>query len=58
MLDGGHLLFYSYEALAGKPLPIPVQEAGYRLGMLLIFGLFVVLTINDIGYFGSISFQG
>jgi regulator of sigma E protease len=58
MLDGGHLLFYSYEALAGKPLPLPVQEAGYRLGMLLIFGLFVVLTINDIGYFGSISFQG
>ena len=58
MLDGGHLLFYSYEAVVGKPLPIPVQEAGYRLGMLLIFGLFVVLMINDIGYLGSISFQG
>ena len=58
MLDGGHLLFYSYEAVAGKPLPIPVQEAGYRLGMLLIFGLFVMLMINDIGYLGSISFEG
>ena len=58
MLDGGHLLFYGYEAVAGKPLPVPYQEMGFRLGMAVLLGLFVVLTINDIGYIGSFFQQG
>lgn len=58
MLDGGHLLFYGYEAVAGKPMPMRYQEMGFRLGMALLLGLFVVLTINDIGYIGSIFSQG
>ena len=58
MLDGGHLVYYGYEAVAGKPLSMRMQEVGYRLGMALILILFVVLTVNDIGYLGSIFSKG
>ncbi|MGB6318462.1 MAG: M50 family metallopeptidase [Litorimonas sp.] len=54
MLDGGHLVFYGYEAVAGKPLSQKKQEIGFRFGMAVLLGLFVVLTINDIGYIGSL----
>ncbi|GLQ23424.1 metalloprotease MmpA [Algimonas ampicilliniresistens] len=54
MLDGGHLVFYAYEAIAGKPLSQKKQELGFRLGMAVLLALFVVLTINDIGYFRSL----
>jgi regulator of sigma E protease len=29
VLDGGHLLFYAYEAVARRPVPARVQEVGY-----------------------------
>ena len=54
MLDGGHLVFYGYEAIAGKPLSQKKQEIGFRFGMTILLGLFIVLTINDIGYIGSL----
>lgn len=54
MLDGGHLVFYGYEAVAGKPLSQKKQEIGFRFGMAVLLGLFVVLTINDIGYISSL----
>ena len=54
MLDGGHLMFYAYEAVAGKPLSQKKQELGFRVGMAVLLALFVVLTINDIGYFRSL----
>lgn len=53
VLDGGHLLFYGYEAVAGRPLSQKTQEIGFRLGFALILGLFVILTWNDIGYVRS-----
>ena len=34
VLDGGHLLFYGYEAVARRPVPARVQEVGYRVGLL------------------------
>ena len=52
-LDGGHLLFYSYEAVAGRPLSQKKQELGFRMGFALLMMLFVMLTINDIGYVSS-----
>jgi regulator of sigma E protease len=54
MLDGGHLVFYGYEAVAGKPLSQKKQEIGFRFGITILLGLFIVLTINDIGYIGSL----
>jgi regulator of sigma E protease len=48
VLDGGHLMFYAYEALARRPLDARVQAAGYRVGLALIAGLMLFATWNDI----------
>ncbi|TCD13210.1 RIP metalloprotease RseP [Oricola cellulosilytica] len=48
VLDGGHLLFYLFEALRGRPMSEQAQEVGYRIGMMLILGLMVFATWNDI----------
>lgn len=48
MLDGGHLMFYIYEVLRGKPLSPKAQEYGFRFGLLLVLGLTVFVTTNDI----------
>jgi len=48
ILDGGHLVFYFFEALRGKPVPEQAQEFGYRIGFVLILGLMVFATWNDI----------
>lgn len=53
-LDGGHLMFYGYEAIAGRPLSEKKQEVGFALGFALILTAFVYLTWNDIGYVGSL----
>jgi regulator of sigma E protease len=48
MLDGGHLVFYAYEALFGKPMSERVQEYAFRFGISLMLGLMVFVTWNDI----------
>ena len=53
VLDGGHLLFYGYEAVAGRPLSQKKQEIGFRIGFTLLITLFVFLTFNDVGYIRS-----
>ena len=48
VLDGGHLLFYGYEALTRRPLAAKVQAAGYRVGLALVLGLMLFATWNDL----------
>ena len=48
VLDGGHLLFYAYEALARRPVGAKVQAAGYRVGLALLLCLMVFATWNDL----------
>jgi regulator of sigma E protease len=48
VLDGGHLLYYGYEAVAGKPLGPKAQAMGFRLGLVLLAGLMIFVTWNDI----------
>lgn len=48
MLDGGHLLYYAFEAVRGRPLAEKVQEYGFRVGMALVLLLMVVVTWNDL----------
>ncbi|WP_421851158.1 RIP metalloprotease RseP [Oricola sp.] len=48
VLDGGHLLFYLFEAIRGRPVPEKMQEFGYGIGVVLIVGLMVFATWNDI----------
>lgn len=48
MLDGGHLLYYLYEAITGKPLSPRVQEMGFRVGMALVATLMIFTLFNDL----------
>jgi len=48
MLDGGHLVFYAYEAVRGKPLGERAQEYGFRIGLALVLTLMLFVTWNDI----------
>ena len=47
MLDGGHLVYYIFEALRGRPLSQRIQEYGFRFGMILVFMLMIFATWND-----------
>ncbi len=48
VLDGGHLLYYAYEAVAGRPLGARAQAMGFRLGIVLLASLMIFVTWNDI----------
>jgi len=48
VLDGGHLVFFSFEALLGRPLGERAQEYGFRIGMFLVLALMVFATRNDL----------
>jgi regulator of sigma E protease len=58
VLDGGHLLFYAYEALARRPLTAKVQAAGYRVGLALVLGLMLFATWNDLQQLRVFKFLG
>ena len=45
LLDGGHLAFYAFEGLRGRPLSERAQEIGLRIGIALV-GLLVVFTTS------------
>ena len=51
VLDGGHLMFYSYEVIFGKPINQKVQEYGMQIGVSLLIALMVFVTILDISRF-------
>lgn len=48
LLDGGHLMYYSFEIFSGKPLPERVMEAGQQVGMALLLMLMAFALYNDI----------
>ena len=48
ILDGGHLLYYGCEAVLGRPVGERVQDLGFRLGLVLVLGLFVLAAWNDL----------
>lgn len=48
ILDGGHLLFYAFEAVLGRPLSPTTQEVSFKIGLFLILSLMVFATWNDI----------
>jgi regulator of sigma E protease len=47
VLDGGHLLFYTVELLAGRPVPEKIQALGYQLGLFLVLGMMMLALYND-----------
>ena len=48
VLDGGHLLFYTIEAIMRRPAPEKVQEWSFRAGFAFLIGLMLYVTFNDI----------
>ncbi|MET4808008.1 RIP metalloprotease RseP [Limibacillus sp. MBR-115] len=48
MLDGGHLMFYAFEWVRGRPLGERAQEYGFRIGLALVLSLMVLVTWNDL----------
>jgi len=48
MLDGGHLLFYAFEKILGRPLRQKTQEGFFRIGLFLLFFLMFFVTFNDL----------
>lgn len=58
VLDGGHLLFYGYEAVAKQPASARFQEMGYRAGLALLAGFMLFATWNDLQKLNIFQFLG
>jgi regulator of sigma E protease len=54
MLDGGHLVFYAYEAIRRKPASEAAMEMSFRVGFGLVIALMLFATWNDIKHFVSL----
>jgi regulator of sigma E protease len=48
VLDGGHLLFFLFEGVMGKPLSIKKREMAQQVGLFLLIVLMVFVFYNDI----------
>ena len=48
MLDGGHLMFYAFEKILGRPLSQKTQEGFFRIGLFLLLSLMFFTTFNDL----------
>jgi regulator of sigma E protease len=48
MLDGGHLVFYAFEAALGRPVPEQIQEYAFRFGFGVLICLMVFANLNDL----------
>ena len=47
-LDGGRLLFLFIELLRGKPVPAKYEGFVHAAGLVLLMGLMLMVTFNDI----------
>lgn len=48
VLDGGHLMYAVIELVKGSPVSEQVQMLGYKLGFVMLVGLMVFATFNDL----------
>jgi regulator of sigma E protease len=48
LLDGGHLMFFSIEAIRGQALNERAQEVAFRIGLAMVGVLMIFSTYNDI----------
>lgn len=48
LLDGGHLVFYLFESIRGRPLGEKAQEYSLKIGLALVLAIFVFVTWNDL----------
>lgn len=48
VLDGGHLMFYAFEAIRRRPPSMRAREIGHMIGLALLLTLMVVAVSNDV----------
>lgn len=48
MLDGGHLVFYTYELVAGRAMNEQLQIKAMQVGMMLLLGFMMLAIGNDL----------
>lgn len=48
LLDGGHLMYYSFEILLGRPVSERAMEVGSRIGIAILFLLMALALYNDL----------
>lgn len=48
VLDGGHILFFLFEAILGRPISLKKIEMAQKVGMIVLLALMVVVFYNDI----------
>jgi len=48
MLDGGHLMYYLFEGLTGRPVPDAWLERLQRGGLAILLALMSVALFNDV----------
>jgi regulator of sigma E protease len=56
MLDGGHLLFFLFEAVLGRPLSLRKREVAQQVGFGLLMLLMVYAVYNDLDRIGLFRF--
>ena len=48
VLDGGHLAFYTLEAILGRPVPERIQEYAFNAGFIFLMGIMAFANLNDL----------
>jgi regulator of sigma E protease len=48
ILDGGHLLFFTIEAIKGSPVSIKIREVAQQVGLFILILLMILVFYNDI----------
>jgi regulator of sigma E protease len=47
VLDGGHLIFYTWEWLFRRPVSMKTREVLQQVGLVLLIGLMILAFYND-----------
>lgn len=58
VLDGGHLMFYTLEAIRGRPLGERAQEVASIAGLGMVVMLMLFVTWNDLMRFDIVGYLG
>ena len=55
VLDGGHLLFFTIEAMKGAPISLRKMEIAQTVGMVLLMSLMLFALFNDVNNWYSVQ---
>lgn len=58
ILDGGHVVFMLIEGARRKPLSPKIKSVSMQLGLVLLLGLMLLVTINDVDTLWPSFFEG